>query len=249
MHYSHQCFAGSSQRTDSRKRRQASRQPRLRYWRLISLPRLPAPKPAERNGVTANTEVEVPAAGEAMAMEMVTDMATGIATGTVTEMETGTGMVMDVVTETATAMVMAMAMATTMATGMETGTGMVMDVVTETATAMAMAMAMATTMATGMETGTGMVMDVVTETATAMAMAMAMATTMAMEMATATMEVAVMAIDIIFADSTSRIGQLRKTWRRRRKIQPRWTSCCANYGACTGSRATSANTRISPIHD
>jgi hypothetical protein len=63
-------------------------------------------------------------------------------------------------------------------------------------------------MATGMETGTGMVMDVVTETATAMAMAMAMATTMAMEMATATMEVAVMAIDIIFADSTSRIGQV-----------------------------------------
>jgi hypothetical protein len=30
MHYSHQCFAGSSQRTDSRKRKQASRQPRLR---------------------------------------------------------------------------------------------------------------------------------------------------------------------------------------------------------------------------
>ncbi|KAH9573904.1 hypothetical protein CY35_01G026300 [Sphagnum magellanicum] len=147
MHYSHQCFAGSSQRTDSGKRKQASRQPRLRYSRLISLRRLPAPKPAERNGVTANTEVEVPAAGEATAMEMVTDMATGIATGTITEMETGTGMVMDVVTETA------------------------------------MAMAMATEMAT----------------------------TMAMEMATATMEVAVVAIDMIFADSTSSIGQLRKT--------------------------------------
>ncbi len=42
----------------------------------------------------------MPAAREATAMEMVTDMATGIATGTVT------GMVMDVVTETAMAMVM-----------------------------------------------------------------------------------------------------------------------------------------------
>ncbi len=110
--------------------------------------------------MTANTEVEVPAAGETTAMEMVTDMATGIATGTITEMETGTGMVLDVVTETATAMAMATEMATTMA------------------------MEMATTMA------------------------MEMATTIAMEMATATMEVAVVAIDMIFADSTSSNGQV-----------------------------------------
>jgi hypothetical protein len=64
------------------------------------------------------TEVEVAAAREATAMEMVTDMATGIATGTVTE--TVTGMVMDVVTETAMAMVMDVAteVATKMVTEM-----------------------------------------------------------------------------------------------------------------------------------
>jgi hypothetical protein len=91
-------------------------------------------------------------------------------------------------------MVMATGIATGTVTEMETGTGMVMDVVTETATAMAMAMAteMATTMATEMAT----------------TMATEMATTMAMEMATATMEVAVVAIDMIFADSTSSIGQV-----------------------------------------
>ncbi len=76
---------------------------------MISLQKLQAPKPAERNGVMTTTEVEVLAAAEATAMEMVTDMATGIATGTVTE--TVTGMVMDVVTEMA--MAMAMEMATT----------------------------------------------------------------------------------------------------------------------------------------
>ncbi len=78
-----------------------------RYLRVISLQRLPAPTPTERNGAITTTEVEVPAARGAMAMEMVTDMAMGIATGTVM------GMVMDEVTETA--MAMAMEMVTEMA--------------------------------------------------------------------------------------------------------------------------------------
>jgi hypothetical protein len=70
------------------------------------------------------TEVEVLAAAEATAVEMVTDMATGIATGMVTEM--AMGMVMDVVTEMA--MAMAMEMATAMAMEMATTT---MDLVVE----------------------------------------------------------------------------------------------------------------------
>ncbi len=83
-----------------------------RYPTRISLQRLRAPKPAERNGVITTTEVEVPAAREATAMEMVTDMATEIATGTVT------GMVMDVVTETAMEMDVATEVAMEMVTEM-----------------------------------------------------------------------------------------------------------------------------------
>ncbi len=74
--------------------------PFRRYWRVIGLQRLRAPKTAERNGVVTTTEVEVPGEGEVTA----TDMATGMAMGTATE--TATGMVMDVVTETAMEMVM-----------------------------------------------------------------------------------------------------------------------------------------------
>ncbi len=90
---------------------------------MISLRRLPALKPAERNGVITTTEVEVPAAREATAMEMVTDMATGIATGTVT------GMAMDVVTETAMAMVMDVATEVAMEMVTEMGMCLVVEVV------------------------------------------------------------------------------------------------------------------------
>jgi len=82
---------------------------------VISLQKLRAPKPAERNGVATTMEVEVAAEPEATAMEMATDMATGIAMGTVTE--TAMGMVMDVVTETV----------------MDVGTEMAMEMVTEMA--------------------------------------------------------------------------------------------------------------------
>ncbi len=82
---------------------------------MISLQKLRAPKPAERNGVATTMEVEVAAEPEATAMEMATDMATGIAMGTVTE--TAMGMVMDVVTETV----------------MDVGTEMAMEMVTEMA--------------------------------------------------------------------------------------------------------------------
>ncbi len=89
--------------------------PFRRYWRVIGLQRLRAPKTAERNGVVTTTEVEVPGEGEVTA----TDMATGMAMGTATE--TATGMVMDVVTETAMEMVM------------EEVTGVAMEMVTEMA--------------------------------------------------------------------------------------------------------------------
>ncbi len=88
-----------------------------RYPTLISLQRLPAPKPAERNGVITTTEVEVAAveAPTTTATEMVMEMATE--TEMVTGMATGT--------ETVTGMVMEMVM------GMDMETGMVMEMVTE----------------------------------------------------------------------------------------------------------------------